>query len=1342
MLDPKILKLDWLQTGSLAGGHRFVFQMGPGGGQGGGNPGEDSSSSQIAAAEAQQQEALDRQERQEEQEQVDDGNPSSQRRNQQHIRRLEQLSARDAISGETLAQATDALQSNDRYRQSAARLLAVQRINGATFDTAYECLESGNNSEKALARGFVSGRLTQDSFTSAVSDLDSNDQYESRLARRLAMRRINGEEYERAREGLRSTDVDVQRASQMLALGGLTPQAFRDELQMAARANEEAQLNPEEETSPVDAQRERTHDQIIELLLQANVLIEELPERERTRPLLRLRNNLRDINTRDTQNQTALSVLLRQINEEEEHLTEKERNEIWNFTADTKDEFTQFRERLGQMDLTSSQRKNIIRLKAEEYDIEERFITEAKIFDSIMKASSSMVLQERRREQMIEEATQTSGINIEKGTQIQYVTPNAISGNMQTVTIHNVETVVAPIMNRQGEVIGSQPTNLRIHLDNGETHSLGRFIKWVEAADVHETINSQAELDQKLGLPELGVTLQSGQQLEYNTGYNVNRKGNIVPQRDNVQVVSVSDNGVELAEPVVTLTPEQAPHVGLTAPRMSREMNLGEFAKWARRNEAMPDVTNLPALREHLRNMSNHRNQTMNRSPQAYPPIRVEKDEVVKFGDENGRKFQIKKADDDEVTFQDGTKMTLPAFLVWARNNNVESSMPEPESERAADAASNLGDEPRKKAKKNAFKKAMADIFSGNKKTDDGKSFFEKMDPYIPSREHPYGYFQELYAQTTFLSMMDIYNMGKEIIELVKRKHQRRSKSRFGNVGKNLPGVLGTEMNRITQAAENEEVNQYKEAMEQWGVWEVLSQLHGTSSKDEAKACFLVLTEKGELRWDDMRMWGTLNILTSKFTHEGAKLFIPINEKPQPHPETGIKTSGEDRAREAMDALWGEGQGADWFSKNTNAFNSNKSAYEYKGKTLEHDPKSTGGLAGELTRLLKEWKTGKYVNPHEYEELIDFGIKYGKMSGEEKIFFLFEGITAKCPSGPMSGMTLLHLDRIGELDGVYLNQFPMLDFFTNKLPKPQHPKFISGETDEVPKGGYKVEDFEYFRDKYFKEDSKNCEVSKNFSKFLWEHMVVDPYFRLRLSKGLRRAEAMDHDDAHIFIPPAGLEELGNLTRSYQGNQKFFTPEGYKNGYCGFNQYIVSLSNRYEELNQTLNNTKEPNIRKALEDLIKETEDQMMNGVQGYLLYDSYLSGRNDQRDPARARLDREHYKQVAVNDLSSGDDFTVGQHQAQLSNLVKEVCEDYGIDWQKEMLFEGASYNDRQKQSDIAAGIDNFLKNSLPQKIIEMGPKQMFAIVKRRKLAAQNGNHHDENALRGIPDSNNWVTLK
>jgi hypothetical protein len=1252
--------------------------------------------------------------------------------NAEFVRKLDQLVGRDAIGAATYEAAKEGLTSENKHQKALSRMLASREVSGDLYDIAHECLNGSTNSEKGLGQKLVAHKINQSTFGDALADLEGADQFSRPLAQRLGLGKIKPDEYTRARAGLTDTDAHIQRTSQMLAIGQMQPEQFRREVGMAERQSADPEFRAEQHSNPVDAQQERTHDQITELMLQANVMIESLPERERTRPLLKLRSNLSALNERDRANRSALGSYLGTMRTEHD-LDPAVINHIVEFDADTKTDFKNLKSYLTERGVPRSVITHTLTLKKQEWVIEEEFIKQATIFDKLMSAAESMVNYEYMKRRMIEEGSQTSGILLEAGTQIQYVHPEAAEGGMQATSISRVETVDGPVLGRDGNPIGRQPMTLRIHLNDGRIMTLGRFLKWTEAADVHETINTQAELEKSLGLPALGMSMRSGIEVEHDNGYKVGRKGNVIPNRKKVQLVTISDNGVEFSEPVTTLRAEAAPHAGLNGDRMTRQMNLGEYAKWARRNQAIPNVKNLSELRQYLRNDNNHRNQTGTaRTPSSFPAITVEPGEIVQLGEGDKHQLKIKKADDNGVTFADGTKMSLPQFLQWTRHNQAERSNAEDSAERAAEGAANLSGPVQREARESMLKKAIDKIGLKDTAGAGGKTIFETISPFLPTIPDAPNPIKQAWAQTTFLSVMDVVSLVKEIWEFIKRKHQRNSKNRYGTVGQNLPFFLGTEMKRIQQSAENEEVNQYKEAMGDWGTWEVLDKLHNTYSKDEAKACFIVLTEKGELRWDDMKMWSTLNRLTSLHTGEGAELFIKLTRDLQRDPRTKKDMSGEDRTKAAIDALWGDGGWSDWFSKNINAYNSQKSAYEFKGKQLEADPKGTGGLTGELQRLLNEWKAGHYVNPHEYEELIDFAIKYGKMGAEDKIFYIIEGVTAKCPGGAAEGQTLLHMDRIGELDGQYLNQFPLLDFFTNKGEKPFHPKYLSGEmTLEETKRGYTVEDYESYISEYFGDESKKGRAGKKFSRFLWELMIVDPSFKKRLSKGLRHAENMDHDDAHLYIPTANMEQINTFTGPYRGNQKHFTDEGYKNGYLGFNQYLVSLSNRHEELAQLRAEGKP-----VPDDAKKETEDSMFEAIRSYYMYDSFMDSRRDPGDNKRARLGDAHYRDYPVNDTT----FTVGQHKGQLDNMMLEVCETYGIDWQGLGLYDKAPPGDKKRQQEIEANMQKFLNTLLPE-AIEAHPNGMDAMVKiveRRKNRATS-HPKDENSLRGMATSNRLI---
>ena len=1263
--------------------------------------------------------------------------------------------------------AREALNSDDRSSQKLARMLAEKKIEGGTFEMAYDCIDDGNRVEKALAKRLIAKEVTSAAFESALAESDSGDTYSKGLARQLAYRGIDSDMYEQALELLDSDDQAVKWSAQMLAKAHMTQAKFKEEVGSArastttgASADTGGEKKTAEHKKPeneVTKKRREIHDRIMELLVGVDVMMEQLPEQERTRPILKLQKNLVQVNNRDRNNRDGLTAYLRKLSESTT-LDADELKMIQGFTAEKKEDMENFETALEALSLSSGQIVNIMRLKREEWQIEQDFIQQSRIAEQVIKSAVNIIDYETLKHRMIEESSKMSGINLKAGTQIQYTTIDPAHNNIGTRTIKKVEVQDAPIVNGiNGDTIGKQPVTLIIYLDNGERYTLGRFSKWVDAADISEVVRDQIELEKSLGLPEIGMRLRAGQTLDYTKSRSRDDDGNVIPARDTVKIQSIDDEKVILDKAVVTLTPEQEPSARLTVPRIVRELSLGEFAKWARRNDAIPEIKDIKTLQDHLRNHTANLNQAWEREAKDWPPIRAEEGEVLQFGDSDSKQFQIKKAEDDGITFKDGTRMTLPQFLGWVRQNKVERATAQDSANREINAAESIGEVLEEAEKEGILQKFFnsikhretpgsgeghgADHGTGEHgvghKTgeDEKKSFFEKMSPFTPPANN-YGPLKKLFYQHTFLSAKDLIHLGKELIEFIKRKHERRSKRRFGYVGQMLPSFLGDEFKRIHQGAENEEVQKYEESYKQLGIWALCEKLHTTNTQDVAKACFLVLCEKGELRWDDMKMWATLNRLVSSTPGiDATKLNIKLTEDLQPSfDDPNQMVSGQDKVKTLIDALWGDGTWAEWFGKGTNSYNNQKNAYEYKGKQLEGDPKGTDGLAGELSRLLKEWKAGHYVSPHEYEELVDFGIRYGKMKAEDKLFFLFEGVTAKCPSGPMEGMTLLEMERIGDLDGKYLNQFPLLDFFVNKGEKPWHPRYLRGEiTLAQTKRGYTVEDLQDLMKEYFPEESKKCKSGQQFSRFLWEQMLVDPNFQTRLAKGVSKAQNMDHDDAHLYISTATMEQVENFTGSHTGTSKYWSDEGYKNAYAGFNQYIVSLSNRYEDLI----GMKEKGTKNITDEITDGSIKMMLQAVQSYFLFDSIIDGRRDMRAEGKARIGEVQMGKNCVVD----DTCVVRDHKRQLDNLVKAVCDEYDIDWKGLGLFVRLPYGDVEGQNKQKAVMEDFLKIKLPEKIKVDKGKALIRIIGERKRKATD-NQDDENALRGIVRCNHLIKKK
>lgn len=951
--------------------------------------------------------------------------------------------------------------------------------------------------------------------------------------------------------------------------------------------------------------------------------------------------------------------------------------------------------------------RRILTLKREE---KRTMVKYGKLYDELNKIVEDNVSKVKLladRDYLLKVASKSVGLKIKEGTEIEYTPADAeiISTNRKSARISRIEFDTITRRDSKGKPIDKVNGMPYIHLNDpmlGKM-TLARFKKWVDATDATEALHSVGDVEKVLELTQYGIKIKKGMVLSYPRRHR-QKDGSLEAEYKSVSITDIKDGKIFFDGSV-----EYPPGVGsMEEYEMRSWLNFSEFAKWWTRYEVEKAVS-LVELRDLLMTYNKIENKTWGLELKDNPPIFVEPGEELRYPDEYGATFQIKSVDADKVVLENGRSFSLPEFFNWVRNNHVQRV---PEKEKGSEEA---------KKKQESLEYMMKESEAAAKEVEFKEEFGAKR--FHESRQYAneiaagslLGKLKELWFTTQFLSVKDLFNMAKELSEFVKRKHSVRSKTRYGIVGARLPWVLGTEFERVRQAASNEEVGKYKEAMEKWGVEKIRSYLHKTTTKDVAKACILTLVAKGDMRWDDPEFWHALNMLTARYTLKGAQLYIPEPDKlPQ-------NVSGEDLIGPAIDELWGKNQFAEWFQENTSHYNSTKNNFEYKFKQLENDPKGTGGPGGECIRLLNDWKHGKHVNAQEYEAMIDGAIKYGKMGAENKMFFIIAGVLARQGEdvGRAHGETLLHMDRIGELNSKYTNNFPMLDFFTQVYVKDMSQ--IDPKTGQFGKPRkFNREDYYGMMKKYFPDDYKAGEPKKQFSRFMWEVMMMEEEVRTRITKGIRNAENMDHDDAQLFIPPTTASEIDNLTTGPTGQKKYFTNSGYANAYPGFSHYVTSLNNSIsEELDPDKKKTKILALKDALYSFVR---------------FDAILDNRLLREDgDRRARLDDRHFQRATVVD--TGCKLIV--HQAQMRNLVIEIAREYGenLSW---LYGKKNGLDDRGKQDQkIYERRIEELKDRINELIMsDNGEKAMRVITRAEaRCGPEMKNDTNEHALRGLPES-------
>lgn len=953
--------------------------------------------------------------------------------------------------------------------------------------------------------------------------------------------------------------------------------------------------------------------------------------------------------------------------------------------------------------------RRLLALKQEEALIERNFIRYHNVVEKIISDSLSKVRRKVEKEHALKQASVSVGITLKPGTKMIYTRPDdmdIIPKREGACEISRIEFEDVTIYDSNGRSIGTRPGVPKIFvtgagadgidIENGYT--LGRFKKWVDAVDAVEVVQTKDELEELLHLKEYDVTLEKDQLLSV-MHKRRERDGSLVSTPVYIRITDIRD-GVISFDQAVQFAPS---FENLDSYEMRESLSFGEFAKWWQRYEVERAINQFD-LRELLIKYNENYNKEFGIPIEDNPPIEVDLNEQLRLPDDESAAFTIRSLDTQSLTLDNGRRFTFPEFFYWVKANGVERL---PDRKKDAD----------QKKKDEEIQESIVEQIEDEKqrvklKDDLAVQRNQRIHKYAAEKRQGSltDSVKNAWFTTHLLSFHDLFDLGKEMVEFVKRRHERRSKGRYAEVLAKMPGLLGTEGERIREESEHGEVGKYKEAMEHWGIPVIKETLWFTNDKDVAKACMQVLIGKGEMRWDDNFMWETLNRLTARYTLKGAELWIP-----QPH-NMPQGESGEDYCRKSIDALWGIGTAAEWFQENTGKYNSHKDGFEAKFKQLENDAKGTGGPKGELKKMLKEWREGKYVNPMEYEAIVDNAIKYGKMTAEDKMFYLIAGVVTHEHNNPALE-TLLHFDRIGELNSKWLNNFPLLDYFTQEyifdpsLWDKDKQKF--GKMRKMNR-----KDLVAFKDTYFPNDYNINEPKSEFSSFMWEKMLLAESVRTRISKGLRAADNMDHDDAHLYIPPASLTEIEKLASSSTGNKLYFTTAGYMNAFPGFNHYFITLTNAIEGEHA-------PEKRTA-------KIGALGTALNAYIRYDLILDNRYKKDVQNFARLDDHHLNKTPVVDGAH----TVGFHREQLRNLIVDIGKAYGQDFS--YLFgpkTGSTHdqNEKRKQAEFEARVDQ-LPDIITRLVEHDKGKKALEVIKGAMSRADK-NERDMHGLIGLQDS-------
>ena len=376
-----------------------------------------------------------------------------------------------------------------------------------------------------------------------------------------------------------------------------------------------------------------------------------------------------------------------------------------------------------------------------------------------------------------------------------------------------------------------------------------------------------------------------------------------------------------------------------------------------------------------------------------------------------------------------------------------------------------------------------------------------------------------------WLSIKDYWTMTTEGWEDIKRLWKRRGETARGKVGElytgwihdRVPyaGQLKHEFHRRQQSSELEAVGVWEKALENVDSYKLIEDLPHVNNQDHLKAVMILLTKRGRLDWDDPELWRALN----RFSH----FKIPLDEC---HRDPILL---EKWLQKVITDIWTDKDlYRTWKTTNEHSYDSERD--KYSGVA---DFYSNAGLLGpQLEYMLKTFVEAKekhepipdQVNPHLYEQLFLYAMEKGKMSMQQKFFYLVMGLKWK----------IIPFDRLSIINGkISTSTFPFIDFFYQHNHTEPEILELAESLIEGP--------------------NQRFTPGPKTTAFLIEEVAHDEAARQRVTKVISRSgTTIDHEDIPMVTGFMTQGGWNNFLIVSSGAIQRVTPEGLKNAYVGYN----------------------------------------------------------------------------------------------------------------------------------------------------------------------------------------------
>ncbi len=751
------------------------------------------------------------------------------------------------------------------------------------------------------------------------------------------------------------------------------------------------------------------------------------------------------------------------------------------------------------------------------------------------------------------------------------------------------------------------------------------FMKWLVANQVTEKFESVQELENALDLPGFIKPGQSFEYLEPVKPAAANTDGTDqqpLPEAKTVTIVKVEDGKIYLSGEV--FLDGFAMGKGLDAPHLTSELDFGQFARWYRKLNAVPEIDDLKKLDEMLElhhkklvaelGMEEISGDPINLSDADYPLTLTSAYDLEK------PPYQINKVENGLIEDSEGHVMTPGQFLRKVREDGLmlptEEQLEEmkkiAEGKRDADQLDALAE------LENQMKQKQQPEGPAGKTVDKAAAV---------SAIKKKGYWSSLWEKTHFLNLIEIYEIFiKAPYDRIKAKLKDNSERRVAEAGKEIwrgtPNVLGLgDLPGIFEDKANGKIaNDVKELEELYNknktTQEVFEILYSTNKKVVVKACLQFLSKKGVIRWeDDKRLWSVLNHVFPNTTYleefhqqvgPGAKVEVGDGTHER-FPQVGIREQircllDKNFSPGTFDSIDRENEGKYKSEKQNTADNMHR--YEFM----------QGGIQNQLQKMLNDWENGVAVKSFEFDGLLTQAVQKMEFTFEQGIMFLIAGFSI--PN--KHGQTLLSYSRLNSYVGGMANHLMYFYFATGYPQIDENGNPVLNPDGSVKEGKISLNHLKQIYNTVIKKDidenerkgktgSAKFTAGKNTIEWIQKEMLGNSLVKKKL--GLKAGSTdIDVGLYHYIGPNIRQEYLDKLLGKTYGSLQ--STDALKNMYAGYNSQLIIKANMLEPSTDESKN--------------QTNADEFANMLYGFIYFNNIL----------KSRIKRDSQAYIRFNDLA------------------------------------------------------------------------------------------------------------